>query len=97
MSEEEIHVYYNTSNTGRSWWDDQSVVALRLIHLFSWSGLIDANMLLNDVFKVPNLQTGRMEPLISALSAEEEEMASNMMRRLNTIFSVSSVTPTNLF
>jgi len=60
-----------------------------LIHLFSWSGLIDANMLLNDVFKVPSLQTGRMEPLISALSAEEEEMASNMMRRLNTIFSAA--------
>lgn len=69
----------------------------RLIHLFSWSGLIDANMLLNDVFKVPSLQTGRMEPLISALSAEEEEMASNMMRRLNTIFSVSSAVPSNLF
>jgi len=61
----------------------------RLIHLFSWSGLIDANILLSDLFKVPNLQTGRMEPLITALSPEEEEMATNMMRRLNTIFSVS--------
>lgn len=60
-----------------------------LIHLFSWSGLIDANILLNDLFKVPNLQTGRMEPLITALSPEEEEMACNMLRRLNTIFSVS--------
>lgn len=59
-----------------------------LIHLFSWSGLIDANILLSDLFKVPNLQTGRMEPLITALSPEEEEMACNMLRRLNTIFSV---------
>jgi len=60
-----------------------------LIHLFSWSGLIDANILLSDLFKVPNLQTGRMEPLITALSPEEEEMATNMMRRLNTIFSAA--------
>ncbi|KZS08064.1 Proline dehydrogenase 1, mitochondrial [Daphnia magna] len=60
-----------------------------LIHLFSWSGLIDANILLNDLFKVPNLQTGRMEPLITALSPEEEEMACNMLRRLNTIFSAA--------
>lgn len=62
-----------------------------LIHLFSWSGLIDANILLSDLFKVPNLQTGRMEPIISALSPEEEEMARNMLRRLNTIFSVGEV------
>jgi len=56
--------------------------------LFSWSGLIDANILLSDLFKVPNLKTGTMEPLITALSPEEEEMAINMLRRLNTIFSV---------
>lgn len=64
------------------------IFVFSLIHLFSWSGLIDANILLNDFFKVPNLQTGRMEPLITALSPEEEEMACNMLRRLNTIFSV---------
>ena len=52
--------------------------------------MIDANILLSDLFKVPNLQTGRMEPLITALSPEEEEMACNMFRRLNTIFSVNN-------
>ncbi|XP_066984236.1 proline dehydrogenase 1, mitochondrial-like isoform X3 [Macrobrachium rosenbergii] len=57
-----------------------------LIHIFSWSGLIDANMLLSDMFRVPNLNTGQMEPLISALTREEEEMFKNMMRRLHTIF-----------
>jgi len=79
-----------TDNPAVTKWLEQMTYDQKgLIHLFSWSGLIDANMLLNDVFKVPNLQTGRMEPLISALSAEEEEMASNMMRRLNTIFSAA--------
>ena len=60
-----------------------------LIHLFTWSGLIDSNMLLKELFQVPNLKTGKMEPIISALTHEEEEMFKNMMRRLHTIFQVS--------
>jgi len=61
----------------------------RLIHLFSWSGLIDSNELMQEVFKVPSLHTGKMEPLISALTDEEEEQFRNMLNRLETIFSVS--------
>ncbi|ROT71816.1 hypothetical protein C7M84_009844 [Penaeus vannamei] len=56
------------------------------LNLFSWSGLIDTNILLGDLFRVPNLNSGQMEPLISALTREEEEMFKNMMRRLHTIF-----------
>nr|CAH0104878.1 unnamed protein product [Daphnia galeata] len=73
----------------KKWLQQMTYDQKGLIHLFSWSGLIDANILLNDFFKVPNLQTGRMEPLITALSPEEEEMACNMLRRLNTIFSAA--------
>ncbi|XP_037091931.1 proline dehydrogenase 1, mitochondrial-like [Pollicipes pollicipes] len=58
-----------------------------LIHLFSWSGLIDTNTLVSELFRVPNLTTGRMEPLIGSLTADEEEMFKNMMRRLHHIFS----------
>jgi len=57
-----------------------------LIHLFSWSGLIDANILLQDLFQVPNLKTGRMEPLISALTLEEEDQFKNMLTRIHTVF-----------
>ena len=35
---------------------------------------------------MPNLKTGRMEPLISALTAEEEEQFNNCIRRMNTLF-----------
>lgn len=59
-----------------------------LIHLFSWSGLIDSKLLLRDVFKVPNLRTGKMEPLISALTDEEEEQFRNMLNRVTTLFQV---------
>ncbi|XP_029848603.3 proline dehydrogenase 1, mitochondrial [Ixodes scapularis] len=56
-----------------------------LMNIFSWSGLVDTNHFISDLFKVPNLQTGRMEPIISALTEEEEEMFRNMMRRVHTI------------
>jgi len=60
-----------------------------LIHLFSWSGLIDTKLLLKDVFKVPNLKTGKMERLFEALTDEQEEQFRNMLDRLNTVFTVS--------
>ncbi|KAK8381584.1 hypothetical protein O3P69_018580 [Scylla paramamosain] len=81
--EENIH----TDNPAiREWLDNMTYDTKGLIHLFSWSGLIDANILLSDLFRVPNLNTGQMEPIISALTTEEEEMFKNMMRRLHTIF-----------
>jgi len=62
-----------------------------IIHLFDWSSLIDQGKDLKDVFKVPNLETGLMEPLITgddngALTALEEEQFKNMVNRLHTIF-----------
>uniref|UniRef100_A0A2P2HY78 Proline dehydrogenase n=1 Tax=Hirondellea gigas TaxID=1518452 RepID=A0A2P2HY78_9CRUS len=70
----------------QNWLDHMTYDKKGLIHLFSWSGLIDTNMLLSDVFQVPNLDSGKMEPIITALTREEEEMFKNMMRRLHTIF-----------
>ncbi|XP_035207312.1 proline dehydrogenase 1, mitochondrial-like isoform X1 [Stegodyphus dumicola] len=60
-----------------------------LLNLFSWSGLVDMDYVISDLFKVPNIQTGRMEPIISALTEEEEEMFRNMMRRLHQIAKVA--------
>lgn len=62
-----------------------------LIHLFDWSSLIDNAQSLGDTFKVPNLETGAMEPLITgdddgALTALEEEQFRNMVNRLHAIF-----------
>ena len=64
-----------------------------MIHLFDWSSLIDNAQSLGDTFKVPNLETGAMEPLITgdddgALTALEEEQFRNMVNRLHTIFKV---------
>ena len=56
--------------------------------MISWSGLIDSDMLLKDAFQVPNLKTGKMEPLMTALTEREEEQFANMLNRINTIFQV---------
>lgn len=59
--------------------------------MFDWSGLIDKKKGLGDTFQVPNLETGKMEKLITgddhgALTANEEEQFRNMVNRLHTIF-----------
>lgn len=62
-----------------------------IIHLFNWSSLIDEGKDLRDVFQVPNLETGKMEPLITgddngALTQDEEIQFRNMVNRLHKIF-----------
>jgi proline dehydrogenase len=62
-----------------------------VIHLFNWSSLIDQGKQLGDVFQVPNLETGKMEPLITgdddgALTKDEEVQFRNMVNRLHKIF-----------
>ena len=64
-----------------------------VINLFDWSSLIDQGKDLKNVLRVPNLETGKMEPLITgdddgALTAQEEEQFRNMVKRLHTIFKV---------
>lgn len=61
----------------------------RVIHLFPWYGIIDDNQQLSDTFRVPDLKTGKMVRLITQFSAKEEEMFRNMVRRVNTVISVS--------
>merc|ERR1712045_597708 len=62
-----------------------------VINLFDWSSLIDQGKDLKYVLRVPNLETGTMEPLITgddagALTALEEEQFRNMVNRLHEIF-----------
>jgi proline dehydrogenase len=63
-----------------------------IIHLLNWSSLIDGGKDLKDVLQVPNLETGKMEPLITgddngALTRDEEIQFRNMVNRLHKIFS----------
>ncbi|XP_012269777.2 proline dehydrogenase 1, mitochondrial isoform X2 [Athalia rosae] len=60
-----------------------------VIHLFPWSGILDENYELSETFQVPDIRTGKMVRLMSQLTAKEEEMFRNMLRRLNTIVAVA--------
>ena len=64
-----------------------------IINIFDWRSLLDADLKndihLQETFQVPNLKTGRMEPLISALTEEEDEQFRNMIRRMNTLFTAA--------
>jgi len=70
----------------QDWLENMTYDKMGLINLFDWGGLLDINILLQDMFRVPNLKTGRMEPLITALTDEEEEQFKNMLRRMHTVF-----------
>ena len=59
--------------------------------MLSWSGVIDTELLLKEAFVVPNLKTGKLEPLMTVLTEREEEQFRNMLTRLHTIFSVRNI------
>lgn len=61
----------------------------RILHLFPWSGIINADSELSETFRVPDPKTGQMRRLISQIPPKEEEMFRNMIRRINTIVKVS--------
>ncbi|XP_023216644.1 proline dehydrogenase 1, mitochondrial-like [Centruroides sculpturatus] len=72
----------------KEWLEHMDYDRKGLMNLFSWSGLVDMNYLISELFIVPNIKSGRMESIISPLTEEEEEMFKNMMRRLHHIAKV---------
>jgi len=64
--------------------DNMTYDRFGVIHLFNWSRPWPE--LLEDQFRVPNLKTGKLEPLMSALTEEEAEQFRNMLGRIHTVF-----------
>ncbi|GIY11428.1 hypothetical protein CDAR_536042 [Caerostris darwini] len=81
----EYHKIKTDNEEVKNWLQNMDYDRKGLMNMFCWSGLVDLNFVMSDLFKVPNLQSGRMEPIIAALNPEEEEMFQNMMRRLHHI------------
>uniref|UniRef100_A0AC34QTB5 Proline dehydrogenase n=1 Tax=Panagrolaimus sp. JU765 TaxID=591449 RepID=A0AC34QTB5_9BILA len=52
------------------------------VDIHDWGHLLDANKQLSSMFKVLNVRTGKIQPLIEKLSKSEEQEFSNMMQRL---------------
>ena len=81
---------YEGNPDAQKWLSNMTADKKGLIHLFSWSGLIDSDLLLREVFQVPNLKTGKMENMMNVLTEREEEQFHNMLTRINTILSAAS-------
>ncbi|GFU34390.1 proline dehydrogenase 1, mitochondrial [Nephila pilipes] len=81
----EYHKIKTDNEEVKKWLQNMDYDRKGLMNMFCWSGLVDLNFVMSDLFKVPNLQSGRMEPIITALNPDEEEMFQNMMRRLHHI------------
>jgi len=86
FKEHEIH---DGNEDVQQWLSNMTFDKKGLIHMFSWSGLIDSNLLMKEAFQVPNLKTGKMESMIDVLTEKEEEQFRNMLTRLNTIMSAA--------
>lgn len=55
------------------------------IDLLDWDNLLEVSMSLHKVFNRVNVHTGEMEPLVTALTEEEENQMKNMLYRVNKI------------
>lgn len=86
FKEHEIH---DGNQEVQDWLSNMTADKKGLIHMFSWSGLIDSNLLMKEAFQVPNLKTGKMENMIDVLTEKEEEQFRNMLTRLNTIMTAA--------
>ncbi|XP_033748496.1 proline dehydrogenase 1, mitochondrial-like isoform X2 [Pecten maximus] len=74
-----------TRNDRKRWFSVLDISQDGEVDLLDWDNLLEVNMSLSKVFVVPNEETGKLEPLVTSLSTEEEKQMKNMLGRLNTI------------
>lgn len=55
------------------------------VDLLDWENLLDLNRSLSQLLIVPNLKTGKLQPLVESISETDEIQMKNMLRRVNTI------------
>ncbi|CAG5131662.1 unnamed protein product [Candidula unifasciata] len=55
------------------------------VDLLDWSNLLEINRSLSKLLVVPNLKTGKLQPLVERISEEEEHQMKGMLRRVNTL------------
>ncbi|GFO08982.1 proline dehydrogenase 1, mitochondrial-like [Plakobranchus ocellatus] len=55
------------------------------VDLLDWENLLDLNRSLSKLLVVPNLKTGKLQPLVESISPGEEKQMKSMLRRVNTI------------
>ncbi|XP_064472788.1 proline dehydrogenase 1, mitochondrial-like [Ornithodoros turicata] len=85
---EKLHITRNRKEFDE-WLSQMDFDNKGIMNLFSWSGLIGGSVEITRLFQVPDVKTGKMEPLATVLREDDEVAFRNMMRRLHTIAKVA--------
>ncbi|PIO64539.1 hypothetical protein TELCIR_13829 [Teladorsagia circumcincta] len=66
----------------RDWFKSVDFDGDGYVDYHGWSKILEDHIQLGSMFKILNIKTGQLEPLIQNLTAEEEQEFKNMVRRL---------------
>ncbi|XP_049326549.1 proline dehydrogenase 1, mitochondrial isoform X1 [Astyanax mexicanus] len=69
----------------RAWFAGEKLSSSGTIDILDWNRLIDERMKVPDLLVVPNLQSGRLEPLLSKFTEEEEQQMKRILQRLEAL------------
>lgn len=68
-----------------NWFTVDTLGVSGTLDLLDWSGLIDSRTELSKHLVVPDMQTGRLEPLLSRFTEEEERQMTRMLQRMDVL------------
>uniref|UniRef100_A0A4W2I279 Proline dehydrogenase n=2 Tax=Bos indicus x Bos taurus TaxID=30522 RepID=A0A4W2I279_BOBOX len=67
------------------WFTAETLGVSGTLDLLDWCSLIDSRTELSRHLVVPNMQTGRLEPLLSQFTEEEERQMTRMLQRMDVL------------
>ncbi|XP_072520972.1 proline dehydrogenase 1, mitochondrial isoform X2 [Salminus brasiliensis] len=67
------------------WFTSEKLCSSGTIDILDWNSLIDDRTKVPDLLLVPNLQTGRLEPLLRKFTEEEEKQMTRILQRLDAL------------
>ncbi|XP_065760362.1 proline dehydrogenase 1, mitochondrial isoform X2 [Muntiacus reevesi] len=67
------------------WFKAETLGVSGTLDLLDWCSLIDSRTELSRHLVVPNMQTGRLEPLLSRFTEEEERQMTRMLQRMDVL------------
>ncbi|XP_030598035.1 proline dehydrogenase 1, mitochondrial isoform X2 [Archocentrus centrarchus] len=68
-----------------NWFTGEKLGLSGTIDLLDWNSLINDTTKISNLFMVPNLQTGHLEPLLNIFTAEEERQMKRMLQRVDIL------------
>ncbi|XP_070573304.1 proline dehydrogenase 1, mitochondrial-like isoform X2 [Ptychodera flava] len=74
-----------TRDTAATWFTLFDYNEDGLIDLLDWDRLMQPDLKMAKVFRIPNLETGQMDPLLMSLTDDEDRQMKTMLVRMNTL------------